>query len=374
MKKIHSMLAILLILTSLLSVLVSCKQDVTPVEEEEETTTEVVSDGNKSYPLTEKDKENIYKNAMQYLSKGSADLAYDEFLKIPDYKNVPEYLARFTYHYTNAYEYSPDKVDHLNKFGYSYTKYGQPLKFTQRGEKSHDTQYVYDESSRFLTMLTDNPYVHHYYYDEVTGLRTNSTTQHGTQLTTTTYHYDDPSNPTRLTSYEDVVTSSSAPNVVISTATIEYTYNAQGNITKETKTETVPNTDPALAPTVTVIESIYTYNTDGTLARFDGYDILGKYSIVYEYENGLLMKETLTHEAEAPTITKENYASFTNFVYSRTSEYSYNEKGLLIGNEELSKVYEDLPRGYIGSEYLLFNEKIRTWQYTKHEIYYNPYA
>ncbi len=377
MKKLHSMLAILLILTCLLSVLVSCAEDPAPVEEEEETTapTDNSSDGNKTYPLTEKDKENIYKNAMLYLSNDKADLAYDEFLKIPDYKNVAEYLARFSYGVTTIYEYEyATKVDHVNSFSHYYTKYGQPSKFQQRGEKSKDTQYVYDESSRFLTMLTDSPYVHHYTYDEATGLLVSSTTQHGVELTTTTYAYADSANPTRLTSTTGVVTSSASPDKAIRTIILEYTYNARGDVTKETETTVTPNADPTLDPNVVVKESLYTYNADGTLAKFESTDVLGKYFITYEYENGLLMKETLTHEAEAPEMTAENYSTFLNFVYSQTTTYVYDHRDRIDSKQVIANIFIDETYASVANEVLTYKERVRDYDYTKYNIYYNPYA
>lgn len=95
MKKLLSLLGIVLILSTLLITFASCGVEyyvpADNVEEEQEDTT------TKSFPKTEKEKRSIYDSAMSFLAANDWISAYNYFLQIPDYEDVPEYLAGFSY-------------------------------------------------------------------------------------------------------------------------------------------------------------------------------------------------------------------------------------------------------------------------------------
>ncbi|MBQ3000108.1 MAG: hypothetical protein IJD64_06585, partial [Clostridia bacterium] len=95
MKKLLSLLGIILILSTLLITFASCGVEyyvpADNVEDEQEESTTITSS------KTEKEKSSIYASAMTSLRARDWSAAYNYFLQIPDYENVAEYLAAFSY-------------------------------------------------------------------------------------------------------------------------------------------------------------------------------------------------------------------------------------------------------------------------------------
>ena len=95
MKKLLSLLGIVLILSTLMITFASCGVEyyvpADNVEDEEQEQT------NKNFPKTEKEKNSLYISAMNSLKARDWSAAYNYFKQIPDYENVPEYLAGFSY-------------------------------------------------------------------------------------------------------------------------------------------------------------------------------------------------------------------------------------------------------------------------------------
>jgi len=99
MKKLLSLLVAILILAGTLTMFASCGVEYyVPADNVEDTDQ---SGTTYTSPLTEKEKRSIYDSAMLALREaretGEWDAAYNNFVRIKDYENVSEYLARFYY-------------------------------------------------------------------------------------------------------------------------------------------------------------------------------------------------------------------------------------------------------------------------------------
>ncbi len=355
MKKFRSMLAIVLILTCLLSLLVACSDKV-PDKEDYVTQPADDTDEKKDIPLTEKDKENIFRTAMSYLKALNFDGAYDELIKIPDYvsdNNTPvaDYLARFHYEYTIGYLYDNDNIDYTFCDYYTYDDYGFHTSYirrnTQEKEQTQQTlKYAYENgilSEKTFRDKNKSLLSHHYIYDETTGLLlyVNETPSGGTRVDKiNTLTYDDAN---RLTG--EVWTDKNGKLL----STVDYEYNAQGLVAKRVDT-TVES------ESTTVVETTYTYNQKGLVATEKSTDEIGAYTITYTYnDKGQITKEVL---------------SYTGTTLGSTSIYTYDDLDRLYTKETtITEMVTDAETQETAPA-----TRIEKYFYEKYKLFYNPYV
>lgn len=384
MKKFHSLLAILLILTCLLSTLVACKNTETPDNDEEETTKPVEdTDDKKTYPMTEKDKENIFATAMAYLEAKNFDAAYDEFLKIPDYQSegnmsVAEYLERFHHEYSVVYVSKNDDVNHTFVQNYGYDDFGfqtssgmiDHTEMAMKLTKSDGTVVTYSTidtvvNGRLVKRQISTTYFFYFYSEsglllEMREASGDDADKYARKITAYTYNDDDQLIKETKTLTED-------SSIIY---TIDYTYE-NGLLKKATKTEGGASTD-----------MLYEYDKAGRLVSTKGWDNDGHpCEVTYEYDaNGRISKENVLYkDADGNIVPKEELIDVESdkrgvgisaqFIAKNTA-YTYDDLGRLTSKVETITYLQ--PAEEEGADPTEVTETM-TYSYEKYKLYYNPY-
>lgn len=337
MKKIRFALAIILILSCLLSVLSGCASTTPGVEEETE---KKVSNSTENivHVLTEKDKENIFVTAMNYLTAKNFDAAYDEFLKIPDYKiegnlSVAEYLARFNYKHASLLMFTNDNVDYTYKSEFYYDDYGYHTSFLTRNASAKDVTPENEIKTRTYengVLVSERTAKLYFSYTYVNGL---------------------------VDTYNEHASSSDTSAI---TYTTKYSYDSKNRLTNLTKIRTADN--------ATLYTIDYFYNDDDLLVKtietkLASSDVLGAFDIYASEENGWFLRNetvdgvltivsaTVTNYEydEAHNLVKESGAELVSrdttphltsgklyewYLVDYTIDYTYNNKNQLVKEEK----------------------------------------
>jgi len=385
----------------------------TPTKEEITTPAPKIEEGTTTKPEQEQepttppqeivqDPARVYANALYALSNNDLERAYELFLKIADYGDVSEYLARFAFRYTDKVEYTPHGVDVLH---YQYDAFGKVLRGMNVSSYGNEIfwghQYNLDQKPTVDTTIYDsgNSESRTYEYDEAGNLvRTDYLD------CVTTLEYDDKGNIIKSTYYDTVVTYAYdeegrmtrkeliTANVYAQLTLFEYddaahqitkklssgyvgelrldtitvsTYDENGNLLKRETEQTDKKT------------SLYefAYNEDGKqtkeqykdssgneylhLWEYDGHGNMTKHS--YNSNTGWITpyEESYTHEYDAQGNIIKKVFKTTRFEGEDVSTYQYDKWGNVL--QETHPGESDSPNDY------------RIIIYRGYKLYYNPY-
>lgn len=388
MKKLYSLLAIILILTCLVSTFVSCKKS-EPTEED--TTTPAGETNSTIPPMSEKQKESLFIAAMDHLKNLRFDDAYEALLQIPDYQSegnmsVADYLARFSYKAGEVFVYLDGEVDYTFRIRNTYDDYGFQTSTMFTDSNTHEVTYTSSyNNKKVYSKIQDtrndlgqhvqrqiNMQIWLYEYDE-NGLLSKymECQQADTNKInfTTTYTYDNGRliNETKKDKTEATI------------YTRDYTYNEKGQLIKETHVQEEKT-----------YETNYTYNDNGWLVSIKGYDFLTEqvpsitpYEVTYTYDaNGNILTEKI-HYKDATTgvyTPREELVSLTadkkgvaQQVLSRENTYTYDDLGRTATMVE-TITYRTTETLEDGSTVTKDDNKIiYNHSYVKYELYYSPF-
>ena len=393
MKKLYSLLAIILILTCLLSTFVSCKKD----EPRDDTTTPAESDTtSKTPPMSEKEKEALFISAMDSLKALRFDDAYAALIQIPDYQSegnmsVADYLSRFSYKVGEVFVYLDGEVDYTFRIQNGYDDYGfrtstafinsntHEVTFTSSTTKNKVYSKVQDSRNELGQHVKRqiNMDVWLYTYDD-NGLLSKCYECKGTLenqfKSVSFFYYDDNGRLVKEVNY--------AADDETSTVnyTIEYTYNEQGLLTKEARTVTKENK---------TYETNYTYNSKGWLLSIKGYDFVDEqvktvtpYEVTYVYNgSGAVVSEKIHYkDANGVYTPREELVSLdekkngiAQQVLSRENTYTYDEDGKIASMVE-TITYRTTETLEDGSTVTKDDNKIvYNHSYVKYQLYYSPF-
>lgn len=416
MKKLLSLLGIVLILSTLLVTFASCGVEYYVPADNVEEQEEVIVIPN--YPMTEKEKNSAYESAIRALAAEDWITAYNYFLQISDYRDVPSYLARFSYKantttindvtddpegvkvfqietkFTNYGYFNQETLFHIPSSTASSKKYATTSKVLQVPEDPTDPnnkKTKEDEHKRPLSISTSE---HPTLFGTVPGYTTEFVYD---------FKEDDPKYESSLVVTERISNLRSQQfeinykyneNKVLQQTNITWTnegtpydyefvyiYDAAGKLTKVTfvnnKVEGMVACDYA----------IYTYNAAGQLTSvtypggpIDPVDTLSlsktnkpadwiiptwnaenAYTVTYEYnELGQLSKEVL------------NYANSDDKDQTITYDI-YNEDGVLLQKTLTMKVKEAVTNEAGESEEVL-TTKVYRYSVVEFSLYYDPLA
>lgn len=296
MKKFLSLLGIVLILATLLVTFSSCGVEYYVPADNTEVEQTVTT---QNFPMTELTKRMIYDSAMTALREGRQTgdwlAAYNYFLQIPDYADVPEYLARFYYQTgsTMIYDVTDTSEDPSGKQHSTHTtKYNNYGYITSSTIEVHQDG-LYGGAIRVNSLKTDAVY----------------------------------NRPVEVM-YPNNYPSIYKPN--LSPYTLEHQY---VTLTKEVNGQLVP-VDTSLIAKTTIsmllsnFEIRYTYNENRSLNKMNVVwkESQNLYNSEYEYryeydENGRLSQIKLANVTQAEGIDS------TECLYA---DYKYNDAGQLI--------------------------------------------
>ena len=275
-----------------------------------------------------------YFEALEYLDAGEIQDAYDIFLTIKGYRDVDEYLEKFSFKPSVVIGRSPTAafIEHY----YEYDEYGKIL-FESYGSSSFYS-YEYDDRENLIKVVYrkgDREEITTYEYDE-NGRAVLQTNPDGSF---TRLEYDEKGNiirSTRASGYGEENTYDEYGNCLTKVYTFDdvayyrivFEYNSDGKCVKEIREYDL---DVATAtPSSTVITREYDENGNVTTELYKwssgGYD---KYEYEYD-ENG--NKITYRH---GNTVSRYKYDEVGNLIeYSRTDSslderylYEYDDKG-----------------------------------------------
>ena len=379
----------------LLSVLFTgCQPIEGPSSEEEEQVT--VADDEENDSVTEESSPEVvdpqyvtYSKALQELNAGNIEKAYDLFLTLKDYRDVSEYLKRFSFHYATKITYSPKSVQG-NYF--EYDEYGKPT-LKVYGQEKYAYEYDKDQNLIKETQYFGlNKYVTVYEYDEKGNpIRSTADTGYSVVL-----EYDDAGNhvktiypdSTREMYYDDLgrlLKTISMDSEGIVTLTHLQEYDEQGNCIKHTVTHSG-------GTTVTLNQ----FDSQGRLIKqrveqSNGYRYTNEYQ--FDDRGNQIVSKHYRSEQDFSIFTWE-YDENDNVIEARREDengvdyidsFEYDEKGNCI------KETHTIPQ-YLTSisyhEYDSYGNLIKTiasgetdspddyWitVYSGYQLYYNPYA
>ncbi len=228
-------------------------------------------------PLSDTELES-YNKALALLAEGNIEDAYDVFLSIKDYRDVPSYLNCFSFQYDAVIKRSPRS---MTTYYFEYDEYGR---MTLEVYDTYSYLYEYDDKGNLIT----------YTY------RTKN------KDWVTQYEYDENNFLIRQISPFGVV---------------ELEYDTNGNIVKRI------DYDGGITE--------YTYDSCGRMLS----DISENYAVTYQYDaQGNCIKETITYDSGS-TVTTRQYDEKGNLIRfqrdysggrSNCSEYEYDENGYKI--------------------------------------------
>ena len=343
MKKILA--AFLLIVLSMSACACDVKDGV-ETEEDESTLAETSSapslDG-EDIPDYVEPKLSSYLQALRYLEEENIEAAYDIFLSIKDYRDVSEYLERFSFKYSAEIMWSPRSVSIIYheydedgkqvldfyrstySYAYEYDDNDNLIKVVyRRGDREEITTYQYDENNRPICQNNpDGSYAkleydgngniirkigstgnnEEYTYDADGNCLTVVYTENGIIYLRRSYEYDLSGNCVKQLQEHHFTDGQSN-----STATTTYKYDENGNLIKRSYYDTDSDSF-----------SIYTakYDENGLMTEEHLEKNIVKYnSYFYEYDlSGNRVKTTFTsHTQNYTTVSLFEYDGYGNFV------------------------------------------------------------
>ena len=295
-------------------------------------------------------KEQTYQTAKSLLDQGDLQGAYDAFLTIKDYSDVPEYLGRFVYR-SELFTSSSDGTE----IRYTYDAYGRILKT----EQSDRTQY------------SEFPLTWVYEYNEQGLVRSASyLCQDGTQ-SVYRYEYDKTGNLIMVINPQG-------------TSSMEFIYDKQGNCTQE-----IYRDDKGAV----LYHTVRQYNQQGDAISITVTDqLLGEekvtsYTMQYEYDNNgnktRCIADWKTEEweyDEQGRVTRHyleySYGGYELQTYKYDTYSNVIEEGRASSDrKETTFVYEreyDANGNLLHVEIYYDGQKVRTDDYSQYKLYYDP--
>ncbi len=343
----------------------------------------------------------LYKDALKYLEEGNLEASYDTFLSIKGYRDVDDYLDRFSFQPSAVITRSPLYVESVyfeyDKYGKQtlelyYSTYGTMYSYSyeyddnenlmikqvyRRGVREEITMYEYDENKRpvcqinpggFFTKLEydangniiksidSSEQCNAYTYDADGNCLSREYSLNGVLLFRISYEYDPYGNCIRELQEYDLDTE------IHSSTVTTFEYDENGNMIKETREQS------------NGINSYteYEYDENGNKIK-EAYYYMGSVSSIYSWqydENGNMIKEQYETEKgkystelyeydPAGNCVKHTYISHkSNFTSIVTFEY--DDYGNLLKRESPGDT--DSPNDYYITAY------------TGYKLYYNPYT
>jgi len=346
-----------------------------------------------------------YKTALELLEAGDLYGAYDIFLEIKDFRDVPSYLSCFSFKCSSIVTYSSSSASTAY---FEYDEYGKPTLELYFGAPYHST------------------YAYTFKYDENQNLTESGFYYEGNRYNITLYQYDEKGRPTRQInpdgSYTDLEydENSNITKRIGSRGNLEeYTYDADGNcliieykedgdvylrITNEYDSkgncikkysESAVGKENSIQ-TVTTIEydengrvikelaeqsngiswcTQYEYDENGRMIKYRNEHLSGWISLrvqTYKYdENGNLLEEhiedkdgpnrSIFYELDAKGNCVKQICTMHRLGYTtvETYEYEYDEYGNVI--KKISSGETDSAESRVVSTY------------SDYKLYYNPY-
>ncbi len=269
------------------------------------------------------EEEEVYQAALSYLNLRWYEEAYELFLSIPDYADVPTYLSRFSFRYSTHIKYA--RTSYGYTYHYEYDAYGKQISgiYTSASSGVRIWEYQYNADQKRTHYIVGDGY---------------------TSSVVELYEYDAAGNLVRA-EQDGFVTL--------------FEYDANGNVIKRTFEDDV---------------STFQYDTEGRLiqeelSNKDGvyyrlckeYDAVGNHikTLTYYGENlRLISVGTYTYDENGNVL---KYVQSSDGEYHST-EYTYDENGNLI-----KQVFKN-PRWGL--------ERVYHWEYDEHgnktkEVYIN---
>ena len=297
MKKIIAILLLVALCTSLLACekkdddklpeqSTNSEQTAAPEEREDEDEDEKET-SDEEIDLEEIDEKlNSYRAALDYLEKGNIEDAYDIFLSIKDYRNVNEYLERFSFKYnTKMTLHSINRSVRTNY--YEYNEYGKPtleLSFFSNYSGVDSFVFEYDDNQNLLRNVHytngDVDDFLYYTYDEEGRPISQERKAYGTNF----FEYDDKGNMTKIFTHDKVLR--------------EYMYDEEGRVLSEIEGDS---------------SKIYEYDSQGNcISIILSYGGVTSSAVANQYdENGNLIRQQVTQSNG----------------YSYSFEYEYDKNG-----------------------------------------------
>lgn len=295
-------------------------------------------------------KEATYDQAVQLLQEGNLQEAYDIFLTIKDYRDVPEYLDRFVYR-SETYKISSSRTSAIQ---YTYDEYGRIVK-TEESDSGNFASFP-------LTWIYE-------YNDQGFVKKAIRKLEDGSEITYL-YEYDKNGNITKV--------------INPSGTTAEFAYDKKGN----TVEEIYRGTQGELLK-----HGTYTYNNHGDVLTSHVLDceLDQEYSFTYEYEydkkgnkiklvrdeyseeweydeQGRIVRDCWEYENGARELHTYRYDQYGN-VSEEYRESRYGDAGTFVYTRE----YDE--HGNILTEKIVYNDKGATNKtYSEYKLYYNPYG